>query len=90
VVAHAARNRFSSLITRIVGDTVMAQVAQVEFHARPHRIVSLLSREAADELGVEPGMLAAAAVKSTNDSAEIPNSRPARPSAPIGETRHAG
>jgi molybdopterin-binding protein len=63
------RNRFSGLITRVVRDTVMAQV---EIQAGPHRFVSLLSREAADELGLEPGVLAIAAVKSTNVSVEVP------------------
>ncbi len=69
VVAHSVRNRFSGLISRVVRDTVMAQV---EIQAGPHRFVSLLSREAADELGLEPGMLAVAAVKATNVSVEIP------------------
>jgi molybdopterin-binding protein len=69
VIAHSARNRFSGLVTRVVRDTVMAQV---EIQAGPHRLVSLLSREAADELGLEPGMLAVAAVKATNVSVEIP------------------
>jgi molybdopterin-binding protein len=71
VVAHSARNRFSGLITRVTRSTVMAQV---EIQAGPHRFVSLLSREAADELGLEPGMLAVAAVKATNVSVEIPHS----------------
>jgi len=66
---HSARNRFSGLIGRVTRDTVMAQV---EIQAGPHRIVSLLSREAADELGLEPGMPAVAAVKATNVSVEIP------------------
>jgi molybdopterin-binding protein len=69
VAAHSARNRFSGLVTRVVRDTVMAQV---EIQAGPHRFVSLLSREAADELGLEPGMLAVATVKATNVSVEIP------------------
>jgi molybdopterin-binding protein len=69
VIAHSVRNRFSGLVTRIVRDTVMAQV---EIQAGPHRFVSLLSREAADELGLEPGVLAVAAVKATNVSIEIP------------------
>ena len=69
VVAHSARNRFSGLVSRVVRDTVMAQV---EIQAGPHRFVSLLSREAADELGLEPGLLAVAAVKATNVSVEIP------------------
>ena len=49
-------------------------MAQVEIQAGPHRFVCLLSREAADELGLEPGMLAVAAVKATNVSVEIPHS----------------
>jgi molybdopterin-binding protein len=70
VVAHSARNRFSGLISKVTRDAVMAQV---EIQAGPHRFVSLLSREAADELGLEPGMLAVAAVKATNVSVEIPH-----------------
>ena len=69
VMAQSTRNRFSGLVSRVVRDTVMAQV---EIQAGPHRFVSLLSREAADELGLEPGMLAVAAVKATNVSVEIP------------------
>jgi molybdopterin-binding protein len=69
VVAHSARNRFSGLVSRVVRDGVMAQV---EIQSGPHRFVSLLSREAADELGLEPGMVAVAAVKATNVSVEIP------------------
>jgi len=72
VIAHSVRNRFSGLVGRVVRDTVMAQV---EIQAGPHRFVSLLSREAADELGLEPGMLAVAAVKATNVSIEIPTIR---------------
>jgi molybdopterin-binding protein len=71
VVAHSVRNRFTGLVTRVVRDGVMAQV---EIQAGPHRFVSLLSREAADDLGLEPGVLAVAAVKSTNVSVEIPQS----------------
>src|SRR5260370_2956221 len=69
VVAHSARNRFSGLVSRVVRDTVMAQV---EIQAAPHRFVSLLSREAPDELGLDPGMLAAAVIKATHVSGEIP------------------
>jgi molybdopterin-binding protein len=84
VAAHSARNRLSGLVTRIVRDTVMAQV---EIQAGPYRVVSLLSREAADELGLEPGMLAVAAVKATNVSVEIPRptSTIARATRPPGE-----
>lgn len=72
VAGHSVRNRFTGLVTRVVRDTVMAQV---EIQAGPHRFVSLLSREAADELGLEPGVLAVASVKSTNVAVEIPASR---------------
>ncbi len=72
VVAHSVRNRFTGLVTRVVKDKVMAQV---EIQSGPHRLVSLLSREAADELGLVPGMLAVAAVKSTNVAVEIPAAR---------------
>jgi molybdopterin-binding protein len=62
--AHSsARNRFRGIVTRVLRDTVMAQV---EIQAGPHRVVSLMSREAADELGLEPGMITVAIVKSTN------------------------
>ena len=73
VVAHSMRNRFTGLVTR---DTVMAQV---EIQSGPHRFVSLLSREAADELGLRPVMLAVAAVKATSVSVEIPASRSVKP-----------
>ena len=72
VAAASMRNRFSGLVTRVVKDSVMAQV---EIQAGPHRFVSLLSREAVDELGLEPGVLAVAAVKATNVSVEIPRMR---------------
>jgi molybdopterin-binding protein len=75
VVAHSVRNRFSGLITDVVRGTVMAQV---EIQAGRHRFVSLLSREAADELSLEPGMLAVAAIKATNVSVELPQTRSAR------------
>ena len=69
VISESARNRFVGLVTRVVRDTVMAQV---EIQAGPHRVVSLMSREAADELGLEPGVLAVAAVKSTHVIIELP------------------
>jgi len=56
-------------VTRVLKDKV---TAQVEIQAGPHRIVSLMTREAADELGLTPGVLAVAAVKSTNVVIEIP------------------
>jgi molybdopterin-binding protein len=72
VVAESVRNRFTGVVTKVVRDTVMAQV---EIQSGPHRFVSLLSREAADDLGLEPGVLAVAAVKATNVSVEIPRTR---------------
>lgn len=69
VIGQSARNRFPGIVTRVVKDTVMAQV---EIQAGPHRVVSLLSREAVDELGLEPGSLAIATVKATNVGVEVP------------------
>lgn len=59
----SARNRFIGLVTRIQRDGVMAQV---DVQAGPHRVVSLLSAEAVDELALEVGSLAVALVKGTN------------------------
>ena len=72
VRSESARNRFVGLVTRVVRDKVMAQV---ELQCGPFRVVSLMSREAADELALEPGVTAVAAVKSTNVVVEIPESR---------------
>ena len=72
VVSASARNRLVGIVTRVVRDTVMAQV---EVQVGPHRMVSLMSREAADELGLEPGSLAVATVKATNVGIEIPEHR---------------
>ncbi len=65
----SARNRFSGIVTKVTKDKVMAQV---EIQAGPHRVVSLLSAEAVDELGLEPGTQAVAAVKATNVIVEVP------------------
>lgn len=65
----SARNRFRGLVTRVVRDEVMAQV---EIQAGPFRVVSLISREAADELALEPGVTAVANVKATNVGVERP------------------
>jgi molybdopterin-binding protein len=61
--ASSARNRLRGIVTAVVKDTVMAQV---DLQAGPFRIVSLMSREAAEELGIEVGSLALAVIKSTN------------------------
>ena len=65
----SARNRLTGIVTRVVRDTVMAQV---EIQAGPFRVVSLMSREAADELGLEVGVRAVATVKATQVSVDIP------------------
>jgi molybdopterin-binding protein len=68
-VSRSARNHFPGIVTRVVKDRVMAQV---EMQAGPHRLVSLISREAADELGLAPGVRAVAVVKATNVIVELP------------------
>lgn len=70
VSSESTRNRFSGIVTKVVKDKVMAQV---EVQAGPHRIVSLISREAADELGLAPGVTVVAAVKATNVTVELPS-----------------
>lgn len=65
----SARNRLSGLVTRVIRDGVMAQV---ELQCGGYRLVSLISREAADELGLEPGVMAVASVKATNVGVELP------------------
>ncbi len=69
VKAQSARNRFTGVVTRVERDTL---VAIVEIHSPPHRLVSMMTREAADELDLQPGDLATAAVKSTNVVVELP------------------
>ncbi len=68
-VSESARNRFPGVVTRVVKDGV---AAQVEMQAGPHRIVSLITRDAADELGLKPGMIAIASVKATSVVIEVP------------------
>lgn len=65
----SARNRMRGIVTKVTRDLVMAQV---EMQAGPFRLVSLMSREAADELGLEPGVAAIASVKSTQVVVELP------------------
>ncbi|MGH3365859.1 MAG: TOBE domain-containing protein [Nocardioidaceae bacterium] len=72
VVGQSARNRFRGIVTKVAKDTVMAQV---EMQAGPFRVVSLMSREAADELGLTPGTVAVAAVKSTHVVVELSEKR---------------
>ncbi len=65
----SVRNHFPGVIVAVRKDEV---AATVEIMAGPHRILSLLTREAVDELRLEPGMPAIAAVKATNVSVELP------------------
>ncbi|MFC6020836.1 molybdopterin-binding protein [Plantactinospora solaniradicis] len=67
----SARNRLRGIVTAVVKDTVMAQV---DIQAGPFRLVSLMSREAVDELGLEVGSLAVAVIKSTTVVVERPTS----------------
>jgi molybdopterin-binding protein len=64
----SARNRFRGIVTRVTKDGV---AAQVEVQSGPHRFVALITREAADELELEAGMIADAVVKATNVGIEV-------------------
>ncbi len=68
-VRRSARNRFPGLVTAVERDGVMAKVT---LQAGPFRVTSLMTREAADELGLAPGVVAVASVKSTNVVVELP------------------
>lgn len=61
--SRSARNSLRGIVTKVTRDTVMAQV---ELQAGPFRVVSLMSREAADELALEVGVVAHASIKATN------------------------
>ena len=63
------RNAFPGVITKVTMDKVSALV---EIQAGPHRVVSLITREAADELALKPGMEALATVKATSVMIEVP------------------
>jgi molybdopterin-binding protein len=75
IVAQSARNRFAGIVTRIERDRV---VAVVEVIAGPHRIVSLMTAEAVEELDLKVGDEAVCVVKATNVIVEIPSSREPR------------
>jgi molybdopterin-binding protein len=65
----SARNRLRGIVTAVVKDTVMAQV---DIQAGPFRVVSLMSREAVDELDLQVGSVAIAVIKSTTVVVEKP------------------
>jgi molybdopterin-binding protein len=68
VTARSVRNRFPGIVTEVKRDGV---AATVEILAGPHRILALITREAADEMRLEPGMHAVATVKATNVMVEV-------------------
>ena len=65
----SARNHLRGIVTEVKRDKVMAQV---ELCCGPYRVVSLMSREAADALGLESGVVAVASIKATNVVVEVP------------------
>jgi molybdopterin-binding protein len=69
----SARNRFPGVVTRVEKDRV---AAVVEVQAGPHRLVSLMTAEAADELGLRPGVEVVGVVKATNVVVELARGRP--------------
>jgi molybdopterin-binding protein len=64
----SARNRFTGVVVSVERDGVMAKV---ELACGDYRVVSLMSREAADDMGLEPGVAATAVVKSTSVMVEV-------------------
>lgn len=66
----SARNHLRGIVTDVKRDTVMAQV---EMCCGPYRVVSLMSREAADALGLDRGVVAIASIKATNVVVEVPS-----------------
>jgi molybdopterin-binding protein len=72
IVAQSARNRFPGVVTRIQRDNV---VAVVEVQAGPHRLVSIMTAEAVDDLDLQVGNEAVCVVKSTNVIVEVPADR---------------
>ena len=70
IVAQSARNRFPGIVTRVERDGV---AAVVEVMAGPHRLVSLMTAEAVDELDLKVGDEAVCVVKATNVIVEIPS-----------------
>lgn len=64
----SARNHLFGIVTRVVTDKVSAQV---ELRCGPYRVVSLLTRESVDALGLAPGVLVNAVIKATNVVVEL-------------------
>jgi molybdopterin-binding protein len=75
IVAQSARNRFAGIVTRVERDRV---AAVVEVIAGPHRLVSLMTAEAIDELQLKVGDEAVCVVKATNVIVEVPSPKDPR------------
>jgi molybdopterin-binding protein len=75
-VGGSARNRFPGIVTRIEKDRI---AAVVEILAGPHRIISLMTAEAVDEMGLKVGDEAVGVVKATNVIVDIPSGKDHRP-----------
>lgn len=75
IVAQSARNRFAGIVTRVEHDSI---AAVVEVTSGPHRIVSLMTAEAVEELDIKVGDEAVCVVKATNVIVEIPSAREVR------------
>ena len=76
ITAQSARSRFPSIVTNVARDNV---VAVVELMAGPHRLVSLMTAEAADELGIAVGLRVIAVIKATDVIVEIPAAKVSSP-----------
>jgi molybdopterin-binding protein len=70
IAAASARNRFPGVITEVKRDGL---AATVEIQAGPHRVLAFITREAADQLGLAPGMEAVATVKATSVMVNLPD-----------------
>jgi len=70
ILAQSARNRFPGVVTRVIRDKA---AAVVEVQAGPHRLVSLVTREAVDDLHLEPGASVICVVKATDVIVELPS-----------------
>ncbi|MFJ6568848.1 molybdopterin-binding protein [Streptomyces sp. NPDC091292] len=69
----SVRNAFTGIVTAVTTDDV---IAQVEVQAGPHRIVSVVTRDAVEELGLRVGVRVTARVKSTHVYVDRPTSKP--------------
>jgi molybdopterin-binding protein len=69
IAAGSARNRFPGVITEVKLDGL---AATVEIQAGPHRVLAFITREAADQMGLKPGMQAVATVKATSVMVNLP------------------